>query len=80
VKPWLIVSGALIAAAAFAPPAQAQNYPWCAYYDTAPSATNCGFVNFQQCMEDVRGIGGFCEPNTQYRQPAAARLYTSRRR
>jgi hypothetical protein len=45
--------------------AQAQNYPWCAYYN-GHGGTNCGFSTFQQCQADVHGIGGFCQPNTQY--------------
>jgi hypothetical protein len=27
---------------------------------------NCGFTTFQQCMEDVSGIGGFCQQNNTY--------------
>ena len=52
-------------------PAHAQNYPWCALYSgrALGGATNCGFTTFQQCLATVSGIGGFCEPNTQYRPP-----------
>jgi len=49
--------------------AQAQNYPWCAYYSGPGGGTNCGFTTFQQCLDTVSGIGGFCEPNTQYQPP-----------
>ena len=42
-------------------PAEAQNYPWCAYYDGSFGGTNCGFTTFQQCLDTVSGIGGFCE-------------------
>jgi hypothetical protein len=50
--------------------AEAQNYPWCAYYSSGGGGgTNCGFTTFQQCLDDVSGIGGFCEPNTQYQSP-----------
>ena len=49
---------------------QAQNYPWCAAYDVGDAAYNCGFVSREQCMATVRGIGGFCNVNTQY-VPAA---------
>jgi uncharacterized protein DUF3551 len=52
--------------------AQAQNYPWCAQYDKGDDGLNCGFISFQQCLEDVRGIGGFCEQNNTYKPPAAA--------
>ena len=30
-------------------------------YGGSPSApTNCGFVTFQQCLDTISGIGGFC--------------------
>jgi hypothetical protein len=35
-------------------------------------AKNCGFVTFEQCMENVRGIGGFCQRNDWYRPPPGA--------
>ena len=50
--------------------AQAQNYPWCAIYDVGDVAYNCGFISREQCMATVRGIGGFCNANTQYVPPA----------
>jgi hypothetical protein len=49
--------------------AEAQNYPWCAYYDGAFDGTNCGFTTFQQCLDTVSGIGGFCQVNNQYQPP-----------
>jgi hypothetical protein len=45
--------------------AEAQNYPWCAHLGTGFDSTNCGFTTFQQCMDTVSGIGGFCQPNYQ---------------
>ncbi len=70
----LLVLAILLAAVAFAPRAQAQsNYPWCAYYGSGFSGTNCGFTSFEQCLENVRGIGGFCQKNDWYRPSAAAR-------
>jgi hypothetical protein len=47
--------------------AEAQNYPWCAYYST--DGTNCGFVGFEQRLAGVRGIGGFCRQNNTYVPP-----------
>src|SRR6516162_8588260 len=29
-------------------PAEAQNYPWCAYLNLGGGATNCGFATYQQ--------------------------------
>ena len=67
----LFSTQAIIAAAtALGTPAHAQNYPWCAYLGTGFDSTNCGFTTFQQCMETMRGIGGFCMENNTY-QPSA---------
>jgi hypothetical protein len=61
-KTLLFVLGLLLATTTIAPRAQAQsNYPWCAYYGSGFSGTNCDFVSFEQCLENVRGIGGFCQ-------------------
>ncbi len=71
----LALSAAYIAAISGGTPAQAQNYPWCAFLTMGDDggATNCGFVSFEQCMETVRGMGGFCERNTQYVPPPGSR-------
>ena len=63
-KALLLVLGISIISAGIVVPAQAQNYPWCADY--SGGGTNCGFVTFEQCLLTVSGIGGFCDPNTQY--------------
>jgi hypothetical protein len=52
--------------------AEAQNYPWCAVLNMGDAAYNCGFVSREQCMATVSGIGGSCEPNTQYHAPSTA--------
>jgi Protein of unknown function (DUF3551) len=49
--------------------AEAQNYPWCAIYDEDGPVHNCGFTTYEQCMADVRGIGGSCKPNNTYVAP-----------
>jgi hypothetical protein len=50
--------------------AEAQNYPWCAYYGgQMGGSSNCGFVSFQQCLATLSGMGGFCDRNTQYVPP-----------
>jgi hypothetical protein len=46
--------------------AEAQNYPWCAHYGTGFGGMNCGFTTYQQCMDTVTGIGGFCMQNNTY--------------
>ena len=66
------VLGIFAVVAAMGMRAEAQNYPWCAYYsggDGGGGGTNCGFISFEQCMATVRGIGGFCDQNTQYQPP-----------
>ena len=39
--------GIVLAAAAFGSRAEAQNYPWCAYWHGTGGARNCGFVSYQ---------------------------------
>ena len=51
--------------------AAAIEYPWCAQYGgRGGGGRNCGFVSFEQCMETIRGMGGFCERNVFYEKPA----------
>jgi len=61
--------GVLIVTMTFGAPAQARDYPWCAFYTGRFSATNCGFDTYQQCLATVSGIGGYCQPNTMYAPP-----------
>lgn len=75
----LLMLGILAGTAAIATRADAQNYPWCAIYgDGMGGATNCGFTTFQQCMATVSGMGGFCQPNTQYQPPTPRKAYRQR--
>jgi hypothetical protein len=61
--------------------AEAQNYPWCAQYSgSMAGTTNCGFVSFDQCMNTVRGMGGFCQPNNTYVPPGGAAAQSWRTR
>lgn len=54
--------------------AQAQTYPWCAVYSgSMGGSSNCGFSTFQQCLNTVRGIGGFCQRNNWYQAPTPTR-------
>jgi hypothetical protein len=64
----LLTFGILAAPALTDEPAAAQNYPWCAVY-SAHGAENCGFSTYGQCMATLSGMGGFCNPNTQYVPP-----------
>jgi hypothetical protein len=82
----LVLVFGVVATVAFGGNANAQNYPWCAYYgggDIGGGGTNCGFTTFEQCMATLSGMGGFCDRNTQYvpsRGPHPGPVYRSRRR
>ena len=67
----LVLSGICVALLSMGTPAEAQNYPWCAYYSSGDDGggTNCGFITFVQCMATARGLGSNCQPNTQYVPP-----------
>ena len=47
-------------------------YPWCAHYMMKGAPHSCGFVSFEQCLASVRGIGGTCNRNPFYNEPARA--------
>ncbi len=82
-KALLVALGIFSAIGSFSTRAQAQNYPWCAYYSGGfggGGGTNCGFTTFQQCLATVSGIGGFCDRNTQYVPPAASHAAPALRR
>jgi hypothetical protein len=68
---FLFVLGACVGIFGAGTRAEAQNYPWCAIYSggMGGGGTNCGFTTFQQCMDTARGLGSFCQPNTQYQPP-----------
>ena len=66
----LFAAIAIAAMAALARPAAAIEYPWCAQYSGDDGGgRNCGFVSYEQCMETIRGMGGFCEQNLFYTGP-----------
>ena len=47
--------------------AAAPSYPWCARYSS--TGGECSFNTFQQCLDDISGIGGFCQANPGYTGP-----------
>ncbi len=68
----IMLAAFAIAAGAFVTPADADvEYPWCAQYRRAVGGTNCGFVTYQQCLETISGIGGYCYRNPAYSSPRA---------
>jgi Protein of unknown function (DUF3551) len=78
----LLAALAIVAAAALARPAAAIEYPWCAQYGDKGGGIgrNCGFSTYQQCMDTVRGIGGYCERNLFYTGRAERPAKRARRR
>ena len=76
----LFVLGISVAVIGIGTRAEAQNYPWCAYYSGRSGGTNCGFISFEQCMATARGLGSFCYRNTQYVPPPGPHSQTSVRR
>jgi len=60
-----IVLGVFAAIVWVEKPAEAQNGAWCAYRDgDGGGARNCGFATFEQCLANVRGVGGNCGPSS----------------
>lgn len=45
-------------------------WPWCSQYGRPSFAHACAFSSWEQCMETVRGIGGYCYTNPY--SPSAA--------
>jgi hypothetical protein len=59
-----IIVSALAAVVCIEKSAEARNGGWCAYYNMGDmSGRKCGFATLQQCLADVRGIGGNCSPS-----------------
>jgi Protein of unknown function (DUF3551) len=58
--------GIAVALVAIETPAQAQNYPWCAYINGTGGSRNCGFVSYAQCQQTAMGAGMTCRPNAGY--------------
>ncbi|MGE3994223.1 MAG: DUF3551 domain-containing protein [Variibacter sp.] len=45
-------------------------YPYCAVSRGADMGyEECAFATFELCLEEVRGLGGYCKPNARYRGP-----------
>jgi hypothetical protein len=52
-------------------PAEAQSGGWCAYLNGGghDGSRECGFATLQQCLAEVRGVGGNCSPSPYYEPP-----------
>jgi hypothetical protein len=76
-KVLLFIIVVLAAGVCIEKPAEAQNYPWCAYYNFGGhGATNCGFATWQQCEAAISGVGGSCGANPDYQPPRGMYLST----
>jgi uncharacterized protein DUF3551 len=77
----LIIAGVFAAVVCVEKPAAAQNGGWCAYYNYAFGGQRmCGFASLQQCLADVRGVGGNCSPSPYYQPPYYRAPYYQRYR
>jgi hypothetical protein len=48
------------------------NGAWCAYYNDGGSGDpHCRFATLEQCLADVRGIGGNCGPSPYPSSPGS---------
>ena len=61
----IFVSAAVLVLLSFTTVDARADGPWCAR--DVRGGTNCGFHSYAQCMINLSGIGGVCEPNLFYR-------------
>lgn len=59
--------------------AAAPYWPWCGAFYHADVVQYCAFKSFEQCMESVPGIGGYCYKNLLPPPPAPAAPTPKRR-
>ena len=55
-------------------------WPWCSQYGPPTGIQSCAFSSYEQCMQTVWGIGGYCYTNPYGPPPAPARHAKSSRR
>jgi Protein of unknown function (DUF3551) len=67
------IAGAIISVVA-APSAVARSgYPYCAVSRGANiDYQDCSYATFAACLEEIRGLGGYCRPNARYVPPLVA--------
>jgi uncharacterized protein DUF3551 len=66
----IAIPAVIAAVTLFIPSAsQADPYKYCAVQGGNGGSTNCGFRTYEQCMQQVRGMGGWCQPNAYYTGP-----------
>ncbi|MBN8956313.1 MAG: DUF3551 domain-containing protein [Rhizobiales bacterium] len=70
----IAAAGSALAPATVNEAAAGVDHPYCAVsrgYDM--TYERCSFATLELCLEEVRGLGGFCRPNSYYRGPQPAR-------
>jgi Protein of unknown function (DUF3551) len=76
----LFILAAFAAAICITKSAEALNGAWCAYYDLGKDGfRSCRFTTLQQCLNDVRGIGGNCSPSPYPSPPPSTRHWKTHR-
>jgi hypothetical protein len=63
-----LAAAALLASATAGHAQSAYDYPWCAVYTGPPAggAQSCYYRTYAQCMQTIRGIGGYCISSPYY--------------
>jgi Protein of unknown function (DUF3551) len=60
----LLASVAVLTLLSQAEAQKARHYPWCqTYTNDGPGGESCMFETRQQCLNTIRGMGGFCVRN-----------------
>ena len=69
-KVFLFIPAVLAAGVCIEKPAEAQSGGWCAYLNGGDDGgRECGFATLQQCLGEVRGVGGNCSPSPYHEPP-----------
>jgi Protein of unknown function (DUF3551) len=56
------------------------NYPYCAMSRGADVGyQDCSYATFAACLEEIRGLGGYCRPNARYAPAPPVRRNPNRR-
>jgi hypothetical protein len=78
-----IFAALMLVAVALIQPRSAETapyWPWCSQYAEPTYTHSCAFSSWEQCMDTVRGIGGYCYQNPYPPPPAPVRPAKSNRR
>jgi Protein of unknown function (DUF3551) len=60
-------AGAVISVVAVPDAVARSSYPYCAMSRGADMGyQDCSYATFAACLEDIRGLGGYCQPNARY--------------